>query len=239
METIICLITHNNYYETRYCIENFSEKTSLPFRLHILDNNSSDKDLVKYLEKITKDIKKGFLYRQEKQLSLPECYNLLLTTCGENNCVFFPVNCLVDYNWLEDMLYGLQSIKKCGFVGIRPVGAKIDFSPVLKNSLFSEEDLLENAMQVSDMVNSVVCIKPELLKTIGRIDNDLNATGFEIAEFALRAKVNGFANYYVRKQSAFKMPFKNEILFPKITDENVKKFKETVNLMFKHKRFKK
>ena len=238
MEPIICLITNNNYYQTRYCIENFTAKTSLKFRLHILDNNSSDEELLKYLESITKDIKKGYLYRQNQELSLSDCYNLLFTTCQDNICILFPVNCIVDNYWLEDLISSLNSVDKAGCVCIKPIENKIDFTPVLTDT-FIEENILENVIQTTEHINSVIAVKSEIVSQVGKIDSDLNATGFELSEFALRVKVNGFNNFYIRKQSLFKMPFDNKVLFPKITKENIKKFKETVNLMFKHKRFKK
>lgn len=238
MEPIICLITNNNYYQTRYCIENFTAKTSLKFRLHILDNNSSDSELIKYLESITKDIQKGFLYRQNQQLSLSECYNLLFTTCQESVCILFPVNCIVDNYWLEDLVSSINSVEKPGCICIKPLANKIEFSPVLTNN-FIGESIIENFIQTPEQINSVIAVKSEVITQVGKIDSDLNATGFELSEFALRVKVNGFNNLYIRKQSVFKMPFDNEILFPKTTKENIKKFKETVNLMFKHKRFKK
>ena len=239
METVICLITNNNYFETRYCIENLMSKTSLPFRLHIVDNNSSDVRLTNYLNKITKDISKGFLYKQNKQISLSECNNLLLTTAGENNCVLFPINCIVDNNWLEDLSTSLQMIKNVGCACLRPTNAKIEFSPVLKESLYAGEDVLENVMQTNEKVSTVLAFKPEILKVAGVFDVNLNAHGFELSEFCLRVRVNGYSNYYIRKQTVYKMPIKNEILFPKIVEENIVKFKETVNLMFKYKRFKK
>jgi len=239
METVICLITYNNYYETRYCIENLIAKTSLPFRLHIVDNNSSDARLTKFLQKITKDISKGFLYKQDKQISLAECYNLLLTTAGNNNCVLFPVNCIVYYNWLEDLNTSLEMIKDCGCACIRPTNTKIEFSAVLKHSLFDGEDIIENVLHTNEKVSTVIAFKPDILKAAGVFDVNLNANGFELSEFCLRVRVNGYNNYYIRKQAVYKMPFKNEVLFPKITDESILKFKETVNLMFKHKRFKK
>lgn len=239
MEIIVCLITHNNYYQTRYCIENLTQKTSHKFRLHILDNNSDDKKLLSYLEQVTKDIKKGFLIKQNQKLPLSECYNILLTTCDKNICVLFPVNCIVDNYWLEDLVTSLDTIQNCGCACIRPVGSKIEFSPVLTKSLFDKEDSLENVLVTNDQTNTVIAIKQEIVQQVGMIDKDLNAPGFELPEFALRVKVNGFNNYFIRKQSVFKLDIKDEVLFPKITKDSIKNFKETVNLMFKYKRFKK
>lgn len=239
MEIVVCLITSDSYFETRYCIENLIAKTSVPFRLHIVDNNSSDARLTNYLSQVTKDISKGFLYKQDKQISLAECYNLLLTTAGDNICVLFPVNCIVDDNWLEDLISHLKTIKNVGCACLRPTNVKIDFSAVLKHSLSEGEDILENVMHTSEKVSTVIAFKPEVLKAAGVFDVNLNANGFELSEFCLRVKVNGYNNFYIRKQTVFKMPIKNEILFPKIVNENIVKFKETVNLMFKYKRFKK
>jgi hypothetical protein len=208
------------------------------FRLHILDNNSSDVELLNYLEDITKDIKKGYLYKQNQQLSLSDCYNLLFTTCQESICVLFPVNCIVDNYWLEDLISSINSIENPGCVCIKPLANKIEYSPVLTNN-FKGENILENVIQTSEQINSVIAVKSEVVTQVGKIDSDLNATGFELSEFALRVKVNGFNNFYIRKQSVFKIPFENSILFPEITKQNIKKFKETVNLMFKYKRFKK
>jgi hypothetical protein len=78
-------------------------KTSYKYRLHILDNGSIDSELQGFLQYIAKK-HNGYYKHYQEAKPLSECYNFLLQTVYQENCVFFPVNSLVDYDWLEDHL---------------------------------------------------------------------------------------------------------------------------------------
>lgn len=238
METAVCLITNNNYLETRYCIENLMLKTSYNYRLHILDNGSSDSELQGYLQYIAKT-KNGYYKHYEEPKSIAECYNFLLQTVYQENCVFFPVNSLVDYDWLEDLITSLNTIQNCGVACIRPIDTKIIYTPLLHNSFEQEDDYLENVISTRDKINTIVAFKRSIIDEVGIFDAYLDSAGFEISEFCFRSKLNGYNNYYIRKQSCYPMQLDNEVLFPKITKENVDKFKEAIDTMYKVKTFKK
>lgn len=236
METAVCLITNNNYLETRYCIENLMEKTSLNYRLQILDNGSTDSELVSYLTQLTKK-NKGYFKHYQNPVSLSECYNFLLQTVYQENCVFFPTKYLVDDNWLEDLITSLETIQSCGVACIRPIDTKIVFTPLLHNSFEQEDDYLENVIQTRDKINTVIAFKRNIIETVGTFDQNLNSPSFELSEFCFRVKLNGFNNYYIRQQSCYPMPLKNEILFPEITSENIANFKQAIETMYKVKTF--
>lgn len=236
METAVCLITNNNYLETRYCIENLMSKTSVKFRLQILDNGSTDSELVAYLDHVAKK-NKGYFKHYVNPVSLAECYNFLIQTVYQENCVFFPTKYLVDDNWLEDLLTSLETIQSCGVACIRPVDTKIVFTPLLHNSFEEEDDFLKNVIETRDKINTVVAFKRSILETVGKFDEHLNSPSFEISEFCFRTKLNGFNNYYIRQQSCYALPVQNELLFPTITKENIDNFKQAIETMYKVKTF--
>jgi hypothetical protein len=70
-------------------------KTSVKFRLQILDNGSTDSELVAYLDHVAKK-NKGYFKHYVNPVSLAECYNSLIQNVYQENCVFFPTKYLVD-----------------------------------------------------------------------------------------------------------------------------------------------
>ena len=236
METAVCLITNNNYLETRYCIENFMQKTSHTYRLHILDNGSTNSELIGYLEHLAKK-HKGYFKHYVNPVSLAECYNFLLQTVYQENCVFFPVKFLVDDDWLEDLITSLDTIQNCGVACIRPIDTKISFTPLLHNSWSEEDDYLESVIATRDKINTVIAFKKKVVDEVGTFDQQLNSPSFEISEFCFRVKINGHNNYYIRKQSCYQIPVQNQILFPEITKENIANFKQAIETMYKVRTF--
>jgi hypothetical protein len=110
---------------------------------------------------------------------------------------------------------------------------------LLHNSFEQEDDYLENVISTRDKINTIVAFKRTIIDEVGVFDVYLDSAGFEISEFCFRSKLNGYNNYYIRKQSCYPMAIDNNVLFPKITKENVDKFKEAIDTMYKVKTFKK
>jgi len=237
-EIAICLIIHNDYYATRYCIENLMSKTNHKFRFQIVDNASTDENVIEYIKTLAEK-EKGHLHRFSEQKSLTECYNYLLQTVYQEYCIIFPLNCIVGFNWLEDLITSAEKIENFGCVCIRPIGMEIQFLPVLHTSILEPEDYLENVIETRDAINTVVLFKKELTSIVGNFDVHLQSPGFELSEFCFRIKVNGFQNYYIRKQMLYKMRINNEVLFPKMNKDNIAQFKEAIEIMFKVKTFRK
>lgn len=232
----VCLITNNDYLSTRYVIENLMQKTALKFRLQIVDNGSKEEDLKEYLRWLTTETK-GYLKELPDPKPLAECYNFLLQTVNQEVCVFFPVNILVNDYWLEDLLTGINSIDNSGIIGIRPTSTPIKFAPLLHHSFTKSDDYLENTIAFPDRVNTVVCFKKNRVETIGTFDINLDSAGYELSEFCFRIKANGYNNCFIRKQSCFQIPVKNEVLFPPLTPDKFQKFKIAVETMFKVRQF--
>jgi hypothetical protein len=211
-------------------------KTTQPYRLHILDNGSTDSELVSYLNQLAQK-QKGYFKHYPNPVSLAECYNFLLQTVYQENCVFFPTRFLVDNEWLEDLLTSLDTIQSCGVACIRPIDTKISFTPLLHNSWHEEDDYLENVIATRDKINTVIAFKKKVVDEVGTFDVRLNSPSFEISEFCFRVKINGYNNYYIRKQSCYQLPIENPILFPQITKENIENFKQAIETMYKVKTF--
>jgi hypothetical protein len=232
----ICLITNNNYLETRYVIENLMLKTACKYRLQIVDNGSTDTDLKDYLKHLTTK-NKGYLKEFPSVKPLAECYDFLLQTVYQDICVFFPTNCLVNNRWLEDLVTNINAVANSGIVGIRPNGTQIRFTPVLHNSYTKEDDYLENIIICPEKINTVVAFKKSCIEESGNFDKGLGAEGYELSEFAFRIKINGYVNCFIKNQTCHLIPIENEVLFPKPTPDKFQKFKNAIQTMFKVRKF--
>ena len=192
-EIAVCIVTSGNDIETRYVIENLVIKTQLPV--------------------------KPFIYNEAT--SLCDAMNELLTQVKSEDykyCVLFPANALVDENWLEDLHYQIKNVDKPGVVAIRNGSEKVTLTPIL-----SSDDSLSNVwMSENNIIEGIMMFETEYLtEEFGMFDKLFDHTGFQYAEFSLKFAFSGLNNFYIRKQTYFKIEIENEILYPKKNKDGV------------------
>jgi hypothetical protein len=192
-EIAVCIVTSGNDIETRYVIENMLIKTLLPI--------------------------KPFIYNEPD--SLCDAINDLLTQVKSENfkyCVLFPANALVDENWLEDLLYQIKNVDKPGIVAIRSGFEKVTLTPIL----YSDDSLSNVWMSENNIIEGIMMFEMDrLTEEFGMFDKLFDHTGFQYAEFSLKFAFSGLNNFYIRKQTYFKIDLENEILYPKKTKDGV------------------
>jgi poly(A) polymerase Pap1 len=112
--------------------------------------------------------------------------------------------------------------------------------PLIHEQLLAPEDILLNVhITENNTVNGLMMFEMEKLKNIGEFDERLKAPGFEFMEFCFRFSANGHKNYYIMRNSCVRMKLKNEVLFPKRTDQSKLEYRTQIEIMVKTKQFKK
>ena len=233
-EIAICIITHNNFFETQYFIQNLLFKTKHKYALHILDNASSDLRVVDYLEKVCEDTK-GYFYHAEQPLNIGECHNHLLGSVYQDFNVFIPVHALINENWLIDLVTQYSTLNNPGVLSIRNGSESLSLSPQLHHSLNSGESELKNVLTSEYYtIEGIMFFKKALTLTIGPFECD-KLEGFEQKEFTLRTYLNGYINHYISRQIYYKLPIKDKVLFPIKTEQTEKRYKKHIDKFIKNK----
>ena len=235
----ICVVTNNSYWESRYCIENLLAKTKLRFRLYVVDNGSKDTRIKDYCRKLCID-HKGYFKELPEVVSLSVAWNHAMKIVGEDKCVLFPLNCLVNHNWLEDLYYYHEVIQNVGCIGIRNGFEKLHFMPLVHSNINSQEDPLENVfISSNNSIEGVMMFDPKILLETGYLDTQLHFTGCEFLEWVFRVSALGVQNIYIRNQTLIHLHLRNEILFPKKSKDAIEELRINIEAMVKKQMFKK
>jgi hypothetical protein len=227
----ICIVIQDEYLLTKYSIQNLLDKTDISNRLYILDNACEDDKLSNYAKNVCRE-SNGYYNRVDKPVSITESLNTLLRVVGQEYCCVFPANAIVYKNWLEDLITSQETVYDLGVSAIRQYMKNINFMPVLKQGLNSEEDDLENViLNKTNTVENVMLFKTEMLKDVGEYDVDLKADGYENDEFCFRFSSRGLKNIYIRNQVAYRFHSDNRTLYPIKTEEGAKAFQKNIEGM--------
>lgn len=235
----VCIVTHNSYWETRYCIENLMAKTNMPYRLYIIDNASTDVRIKDYCRKVCVQ-NKGYFKELKDCISLSEAWNHAIKIVGEDLCVLFPMNCLVNNNWLEDLWSSHEVIQNVGCVAIRNGFEKLHFMPMVHSDVNSQEDPLKNVfISSNNSVEGVMMFDPKILHQTGYLDTQLQFRGCEFLEWVFRVSALGFQNIYIRNQTLIQLHLNNDVLFPKKSKDAIDELRINIEAMVKKQMFKK
>jgi len=238
-EVGICMVVYNNYFATRYTIENLFCKTNLKARLYIVDNGSTDSEVSNWcMNYCSKN--GGYYKRIEKTEKYSKAINEIIRIVTQDYMIIFPVNALVSSNWAEDLIHYQKLIPSTGITSIRFGHENLHWMPLLHMCDSMPEDELKNVLITeNNSVEGIMCFKTEQLMKIGYFDENLQHPGFEQPEFCFRMASLGLNNIYIRKQTAVRLSLSDDILFPKKTKEGMDEFKSQVEWMIKNQMFKK
>ena len=238
-EVGICVVIHNNYFTTRYNLENLLRKTKVKTRLYIVDLSSEEKHLSEFCKQLCSTT--GGYYKlidQKKKYS--EALNDLLRIVTQKHVVIFPVNGLVHQNWLEDLLYYQKMIPSIGITSIRSSMENLNWIPLIHSDESKPEDELRNVLITeNNSTEGILCFQTDKLLRIGYFDEKLQHSGFEQAEFSFRMASIGLNNIYIRKQTYIRTALYDDILFPKKSKLAMDEFKMNIDWMIKNQIFKK
>ena len=180
----ILLITQDNYWLTRYVIQNLlKNSTEVEKQLFIIDNNSSDKRIKEYGKSVAQ------LHIQQNE-TLPNslCYNELLKAeaITDYYCVF-PNSIMVNDFWLSDMVREIEYVDKAGISAIHTHGEKGFLNPYLTN-----DDSMYHVWCTPDGdLTGVFLFPPIIISGVGGFDKSLSGYGLEQRQFSLRVKRDG------------------------------------------------
>jgi len=238
-EVGICIVTHNDFFTTKVAIDRLLKKTNIKPRVYIVDNGSTDQRVVNYCAEICSK-NAGYFRIIKEGKNYSQAINEVLRIVTQKYCVVFPVNALVHQNWLEDLIHNLKSIPSVGIASIRSGNENVHFMPLLHNCDSMPEDELKNILITeNNSIEGIMCFERSKFDHVGLFDEKLQHTGFEQAEFCFRTASLGMNNIYIRRQTCVKIPFGNDVLFPKKTKQGMDEFKMNVDWMIKNQMFKK
>lgn len=266
----VLIVIKDAYYQTRFCIENLIEKTSIPMKLYFFNNNSKDVRIAEYLKDLCERYEKNLIAKFKKEPDYTEkdiadlciahkweiidsqetvliqianntlLLNLMHTKKDLHTHVcLYPLNILVNKNWLDDLIASNEIVETSGVVSIRTGDEKTFLTPVLHRSMKTEDQLKNVWSTDNNTVEGILFFEQKHLDTIGKFDAVNQMTGFEQTEFVLRFSLTGLKNYYITKQTALKIDCEDDVLYPKKNAFSAVFFRQEIERMVIAKNFKK
>ena len=256
----IFLITHNNPIETAVFLDNLTEKTGEKYNLYVYDYYDGNEDLKKALIKATEQTEgeyvsitktnpvgiydtithKGVSEVKPSGYSRIFLYNRMLENLTQDYGVFLDINYLLNQRWLADLKYYYNSIKKSGCVSIKCTFKDLELSVALFEDETKEEDTLNTIwVNNTNVMKSFIFFSKENAQKVGKIDENLQESGLELAEWSFRFLREGLTNYYITQNSVIRYPIENSVLFPQVSEHAKNEFKERVNSIIKNKNYSK
>lgn len=208
----VCIVTNDNYAETKFFIDNLIEKTDYQCKLYIYDYKSKCKAFKNYLLSVALRFagKISFITKESKLVSI---YNTFIQSATEKYLAILPINAILNANWASELIYHYKSIPNSGCIGIRS-----QFDDVaLGSTLFVSED--EDEMKTIWLKRFMVLdlpifFKKSIVEKTGLIEEGLNNLGYEINHFSFKFTSIGLINYYAKNTSVIKVFNENPFLFP-------------------------
>jgi hypothetical protein len=128
-EVAIFMVTNNNFFETKYCIENLIQKTNFAFRLYILNFNTTDKEFISFLNHLPETV--NCFVTHLTKTTMAETYNKMLDMVYQKYIVFMPYNALVNDNWIVDLIHSYNCIENSGCISIKSSTENLYLTSVL------------------------------------------------------------------------------------------------------------
>ena len=224
----VCLVAHNSPKEFSMFVEHLDNATTHPCKYHILDNASTDNETIVACQSLWID-NKGVLERTETPLKLGACYNKLLNTVERKYCAFIPMNNILSNGWLQNVLFEYETIKDAGLLSIKSQNDNLYLSGLLSN----DEKIKLTYLQKDNNVGGILFGKTDTFKDAGGFDTENNIDGLEFEELSHRVMLQGKINFYIQNAKRIELPIINSMLFPEITDETRKNYRNKLQKNFK------
>ncbi len=187
----ICIVVQDNYWQSRYCIENLMAKIDVKAEILILDNGSKDKRIVDFCAGIS-----SVHIIEPEPIQLAEAYNKLFRNVKGDFVCIFPIIFLVSSSWLSDLIFYNELVGRSGISAIAPSFSNCQISPLLSKS----EELVNVWIRDNNLVEGVWLFNSRLLAAVGAMDEQLGIPGYELKQYAFRVQSIGCFNHYIPKQ---------------------------------------
>ncbi len=229
----VCVIVNENDFENKFCLKNLIDKTNFTFHLHVyslgnyeeIDEFLNSQSFNKFYQQ------KTIVNFSEENRKVSTCYNDFLKNCKTEYAVFLPSNCIVNDNWLTELRFNYESFEKSGCISIKSnsenlkLTSKVFFDSTNK---FNFDDQLRTVyVDDKNFFTDFAFFKTDKVEEIGYLDTNLQ--GLELAEWTFRWFAKGYANYYLKYESAIRLKTEDQLLKPKITKTTTDSFKKLVN----------
>jgi hypothetical protein len=163
---------------------------------------------------------KGVYDRVEKPIYIGEAYNRLLNSVETKFCAFIPINNLLSYGWVQEILHEISMVNNSGAVSIKSQNDNLYIS-----GLLSGESIRLSYLQKDNNVGGILFAETELLKNVGGFDETNSIGGFEFEEISHRIMLQGKSNYYIHRAKRIELNIDNDILFPKKNEKTLNNYR--------------
>ncbi|ABB14724.1 glycosyltransferase [Carboxydothermus hydrogenoformans] len=200
--TSIIILTLNNYEISKQCIESVLKFTNLPFELIIVDNGSTETQLLEYLKNLQErrdDVKVYFL-PENVGYGLGNNFGLLHSV--GKYVVFLNNDTIVTPDWLEKLIIDLNMDEKTGLIGPRTnyvsgeqIVNKVNYKNMNELLEFANKWEAVNYREVTEtkkLVGFCLLAKREVIEKIGGFDPLFEIGNFEDDDLCRRAYLAGF-----------------------------------------------
>jgi GT2 family glycosyltransferase len=190
------MVTYNRLELTRQTLDNLFKVTNYPFRLIVVDNNSSD-DTLAYLRYYLSNVKSEFFVDHkiiplQKNLGIARGRNIALLNCESSDKYLSTIDndVLLPDGWLKNCISVIEADPKYGMVGVNFEGTSFEQRKIADMTVqHKKEGNLGTACTVFPM---------QLHKMIGFFNYlDYGLYGLEDSDFGFRARVAGYQLCYI------------------------------------------
>jgi glycosyltransferase involved in cell wall biosynthesis/GT2 family glycosyltransferase len=197
----IIIVTYNNLYYTKLCIESLFSKTEYPnIEIIVVDNNSSDGTpyYLKEMEKLHSEVK---VILNKQNLGFAKANNQGLSSSNGQYIVFLNNDTVVTKGWLSKFINYLNNFPEIGLIG--PITnscgneAQIDtwYENMDEMDVFAYEYTKDHEGSLFDInMLALYCaaMRKEVFDKIGPLDESFKIGMFEDDDYSYRIKKAGY-----------------------------------------------
>ncbi len=222
----VCVITHDNYWLSRYSIENMITKANgINIELLIVDNGSTDEKIIDYGREVADQHIELSAIRSNSH-----CYNEMLKTVKTDWICIFPIGMMVNHYWLTDLFREIELIDNAGIAAINAYGDRGILNPLLTIN----ETMEHVRCTFEGDLSGVFLFHRTIVKGIGGFDETIMGEGLEQRQFALRVKRAGKHTFYLQNQFAVDLMDREN----KNDSETLWKFQQNIEQLKESKQYK-
>lgn len=190
----VCVVTNDNYWLSRYSIENLLSKSrDVEMELFIYDNGSSDKRIIEYAQSVADKF-----YSHNSITSNSFCYNEMMKDIGTEWICVFPVGIMVNEFWLSDLVTAMETVHKSGVGAIHAYGDRGNMNPLL-----THQDSMKHIWSTLDGgISGILLFNLSVVRGIGGFDKNIKLESLAQKQFCWRVKHAGRHTFFIHEQSA-------------------------------------
>lgn len=207
----IIILVYNNYSITRECIEAVFRNTVHPYRLVIVNDASTDEDLIRYLKRLKEQKRNILLINNKNNLGRTKSVNKGIMVSRSEILVIIDNDTIVSHSWLLKIKKGFDYAPEIGIIGPRfnnstSPAQNVKFMPSnssrdkLESEIRKINDSLKNSEKnqfigTTFIFGACMVFRRKVFKNCGYFDELFSETGagyFDDIDMCFRAIKAGF-----------------------------------------------